>query len=229
MYEYYHLPVQMTPEERSRYAAWGIKKEKTLLPFLLLVLLLDLAVTLGTLYVPLGLRAEISQVSLFLRLYGKTFFAFSTILFFVLVLLLWKPLDLLCDRLLRRPKDPRMLRLEPCPEGVQYQLFRQKDLLSQGVLSWEQWDTAVFPAANQIWIEGECLTIGANTIQSIYPKEKQHPWMDHPAEKIVGFIRLEEVQNNLDGYLASLEEQKREEEWLAQHPPEELPQEETTP
>ena len=31
--ETYYLPVLYTEDERSSYAAWGIKKEKLLLPF----------------------------------------------------------------------------------------------------------------------------------------------------------------------------------------------------
>lgn len=66
---------------------------------------------------------------------------------------------------------------------------------------------------NEILLEGQRLRIGSNTIASIYPPEKQKPWMDHPAEQITGTISLAHIWKNMQGYRASLEEQKREAEW----------------
>ena len=39
--ETYHLPILYTEDERSSYAAWGIKKEKLLLPFAVATILID--------------------------------------------------------------------------------------------------------------------------------------------------------------------------------------------
>ena len=40
MTERYELPVLFTEEERNTYAAWGIKKEKVLMPFAITTVLL---------------------------------------------------------------------------------------------------------------------------------------------------------------------------------------------
>ncbi len=72
----------------------------------------------------------------------------------------------------------------------------------------------MIPATNQITIDGQWLTIGANTIETIYPREKRRLWMDRPAEKIDGTIQLATIQKNLEGYRASLEAKKKELEWL---------------
>lgn len=72
---------------------------------------------------------------------------------------------------------------------------------------------AVNPDTNRIYIEGQWLTIGANTLETIYPEENRKLWRDHPEEKIDGTIRLATIQKNMEGYLASLKEKKREAEW----------------
>ena len=40
MTERYELPVLFTEEERNTYAAWGIKKEKVLMPFAIATVLI---------------------------------------------------------------------------------------------------------------------------------------------------------------------------------------------
>ena len=42
--ENYELPVKFTEEERAAYAAWGIKKEKILVPFSIAVVIIYLLV-----------------------------------------------------------------------------------------------------------------------------------------------------------------------------------------
>ena len=46
--ETYHLPILYTEDERSSYAAWGIKKEKLLLPFAVATILIDAFVLCAT-------------------------------------------------------------------------------------------------------------------------------------------------------------------------------------
>lgn len=157
--ETYHLPVLYTEDERSSYAAWGIKKEKLLLP-----------------------------------------------------------LDWLLDKIMHRPEEPKMLQVTPKETGVSYFLLRGTTVLAQGTLTWDAWEAALTVETNEILLEGQRLRIGSNTIASIYPPEKQKPWMDHPAEQITGTISLAYIRENMQGYRASLEEQKREAEWRRRNP-----------
>lgn len=218
MKEYYNLPILYTREERERYRKWGIKKAKILRPMAVLVIGIDLVVTVGTIIYGVSLA------------WGGAFRAYGTAAFFaacaskaswlvsmVLTLLIVRPLDLFFDLVFKKPPEPMMLRLEPCPDGVSYVLQREKKTLCKGVLSWQQWETAVYPQLNEIVIEDMWLKIGENTLQTIYPPHLQHKWMDHPAEKIVGTIDLGTIRKNMEGYLASLEEQRREAEWLRQN------------
>lgn len=46
--ETYHLPVLYTEDERSSYAAWGIKKEKLLMPFAIVTIIIDAFVLCAT-------------------------------------------------------------------------------------------------------------------------------------------------------------------------------------
>lgn len=217
MKEYYNLPVQFSEEERKAYAAYGIKKEKTLGPFAVIMLGIVVVVTVLTALYLLGLLK--SGDSVYVRLVAGSQMLACAYEFGVLLLsfLIIKPLDMLFDKIYHKPEPSRMLRLEPREVGVTYELSQGKKVLVSGILLWDEWEQVVDAERNRIWIPDQWLTIGANTVESIYPKDKQHKWMDRPEEKIVGTIRLGEIQRKLDGYLASLEERKREEEWMRQH------------
>ncbi len=215
MTEQYHLPVKFTEEERERYAAWGIKKEKVSAPLFVLFLLIAAAACIITFLILACLFGDVRSANLFAD--GALASLIYDLIFCLLAMLVYRPLDWLCDRIMHRPEDPRTLCLEPMPVGVRYTLTRGKKELCTGLLPWDVWESAVVGETNQIWIQGECLTIGSNTLASIYPKGKQHIWMDHPREKPVGTLRLSKIQMLMKGYLASLEEERREAEWLRQH------------
>lgn len=213
MTEHYNLPVLYTEEERRQYAAWGIKKEKTLLPFAVIAIgidLLGLAVLVVYLF---AVRSREPYFSAFLSTWGNVIGSVSYWVTLAAMILVLKPLDLLFDLIFKKPADPKMLHLEPWEDGVFYHLSCKEKVLQQGRLSWEEWKQAVNPDTNRIYIEGQWLTIGANTLETIYPEENRKPWRDHPEEKIDGTIRLATIQKNMEGYLASLEEKKREAEW----------------
>ena len=70
---------------------------------------------------------------------------------------------------------------------------------------------------NEIHIDDIVYKIGYNTIESIYPKNKQNPWMDRPKERVENVIDLKVISRNFQLYLLSLEEKKKEQEWLISH------------
>lgn len=111
-----------------------------------------------------------------------------------------------------------MLQVTPKETGVSYLILRGTAVLARGMLPWEAWEDALAVETNEILLEGQRLRIGSNTIVSIYPPEKQKPWMDHPSEQISGTISLAYIRKNMQGYRASLEEQKKEAEWRRQNP-----------
>ena len=46
MYEKYELPIRFTEEQRKKYAEWGIKKEKVLMPMAAVTIGIDLLTVL---------------------------------------------------------------------------------------------------------------------------------------------------------------------------------------
>lgn len=219
MKESYNLPVRYTEEERTRYAAWGIKKRKIIRPFTIFIFTIDfLVITVATIYL-LKNSYHLPYFKAYNNSNNKQMVVFYCAGFIILSLLILKVVNILFATLLKKPKNPRMLRLEPCVLGVQYQLFQDKKTVCCGTMPWSQWETVIYPETNQIWIEDQCLTIGANTIASIYPKAHQQPWMEHPSERIVGFIDLAQVQKNIEGYRAYLTEQQKEFDWAMQNEP----------
>ena len=120
---------------------------------------------------------------------------------------------MILDMVYKKPQEPQMLCLTPTETGVRYMLSRGVYVLSSGTLNWNDWESAVSEETNEIHIGDVIYRIGFNTIESIYPKNKQHAWMDRPEEKVENSIHLKTISRNFRGYLLSLEEKKKEAEW----------------
>jgi len=216
MEEKYYLPVLFTEEERKRYAEWGIKKEKVLVPFALITILIDLFVLIGTGVYLFAVREQEPYFTIYLSIWGPFITEFAYGIAILLTVLIIKPLDLILDKIFKKPQEAKMLYLTPKVQGVCYVLCQGRNTLSEGILDWFEWKNAITLETNEICIKGMILRIGANTIESIYPKGKQNPWMDRPEEKIRNSVKLKTISRNFEGYLASLEEQKKEEDWIRQ-------------
>ena len=216
--ETYYLPVLYTEDERSSYAAWGIKKEKQLMPFAIVTIIIDAFVLCATVVYLFAVQRQTPAFSVWLSCWGGVVGDVSYGMALVLTVLILKPLDWLLDKIMHRPEQPKMLQVTPKETGVSYLILRGTTVLAQGMLTWDAWEAALAVETNEILLEGQRLRIGSNTIASIYPPEKQKPWMDHPAEQITGTISLAHIRKNMQGYRASLEEQKREAEWRRQNP-----------
>lgn len=78
-------------------------------------------------------------------------------------------------------------------------------------------ETFLNPADNTICYQKKWYRIGENTIENIYPPEKQHPWMDHPENKASGIIDVQRLMEILKGYEASLKAARKECEWMEKH------------
>ena len=111
MTEHYNLPILFTEEERQRYAAWGIKKEKTLLPFGIIAAIIEvLGVTALVIYL-LGVRSREPYFSTFLSTWGNVIGSVSYWVTLAAMILVLKPLALLFDLIFKKPADPKMLHL----------------------------------------------------------------------------------------------------------------------
>lgn len=214
--EKYYLPVLFTEDEQKRYAEWGIKKEKFLVPFAIITIVIDVIAVLGTVIFFLGVRRSEPYFSSWMITWSGVIGDVVSWLAIVLTMLILKPLDLILDKIYKKPEEPKTLCLSPNEKGVEYTLIQSGNVIIDGIMTWNEWKSSVSFDTNEIYIAGEDLRIGTNTIETIYPKEKQHKWMDRPSQKMVTTISLKKISKNFEGYLASLEEKRKEEEWMKQ-------------
>lgn len=212
------LPVLFTENEREKYVGWALKKERVLLPTAVLTILLDALVLLGTVFYLWEMRTEHAYFSMWMSRWGGVVMKVSGVLALVLTGLVIKPLDVILDLIYKKPEEPKMVTLTPSEEGIHYAVRRQKTELGRGLVAWSDWDRAVFLDTNEIVLNHERYRIGANTIETIYPENKRKRWMDRPDEKYRNSTDLKMIDRNLKGFLASLEEKKKEAEWMENNP-----------
>lgn len=215
--ENYYLPVLFTETERENYAKWGMKKEKFLIPYAIIVILIDLFVGAETILFLSNKALDIPYFSIWSSHWGSLIMKVSSLLALVLTILFLKPLDILLNYIYKKPQNPATIRLTPTMEGVNYAILHDKEESACGLIDWTKWDTAILPASNELIIQNKKYKIGTNTIKTIYPQDKQKPWLDRPDERVRNSINLTVIDQNFKGFLASLEEKKKEEEWIKQN------------
>lgn len=111
--ETYHLPVLYTEDERSSYAAWGIKKEKLLMPFAIVTIIIDAFVLCATVVYLFEVQRQKPAFSVWLSCWGGVVGDVSYGVALVLTVLILKPLDWLFDKIMHRPEQPKMLQVTP--------------------------------------------------------------------------------------------------------------------
>lgn len=219
--EQYDLPVLFTENEREKYVSWALKKEKVLLPMAVLAGLVDVLVLLAAVCYLWNTRTENAYFSIWMSRWGAVVMKAFGVLALVLTGLVLKPLDVILDHIYKKPEEPKMVTLLPAEEGIHYTVCRQGKKLDGGLLAWADWDRAVLPDTNEVVLNQRKYKIGANTIETIYPADKQKRWMDRPEEKFRNSTDLKKIDRNLKSFLASLEEKKKESEWIGSGPKEE--------
>ena len=165
--ETYYLPVLYTEDERSSYAAWGIKKEKLLMPFAIVTIIIDAFVLCATVVYLFAVQRQTPAFSVWLSCWGGVVGDVSYGVALVLTVLILKPLDWLFDKIMHRPEQPRMLQVTPKETGVSYLILRGTAVLARGLLPWEAWEDALAVETNEILLEGQRLRIGSNTIDAM--------------------------------------------------------------
>ena len=91
--ETYHLPVLYTEDERSSYAVWGIKKEKLLLPFAVVTIIIDAFVLCATVVYLFVVQRQTPAFSVWISCWGGLVGDVSYGVALVLTVLILKPLD----------------------------------------------------------------------------------------------------------------------------------------
>ncbi len=219
MTESYELSVLFTEEERKAYAAWGMKKEKVLMPFAVIMILIYLAAAALVVMKVWGVR-ESDHLLFQMLVLGDWIPELTGALAVLMTILLLGPLNFILDRVWKKPAEPLWLCVEP--EGMTVKVTEKggqggEPRTPAELHSLTELEEFLNPADNTICYRKNWYRIGENTIENIYPPQKRHPWMDHPENKASGITGVQRLTEILKGYEASLEAARKEQEWLKKH------------
>ena len=219
MTENYELPVLFTEEERKAYASWGIKKEKLLMPFAIATILIY-AVTAAFVVMKVWGVRDSDHVLFQMLVLGDWIPELTGVLAVLMTILLLGPLNFILDKLWKKPAEPLWLCVTPERRTVKVAVREERNGESRTpaeIYPLTELETFLNPADNTICYQKKWYRIGENTIENIYPPEKQHPWMDHPENKASGIIDVQRLMEILKGYEASLKAARKECEWMEKH------------
>lgn len=138
----------------------------------------------------------------------------------LMTILLLGPLNFILDKLWKKPAEPLWLCVTPERRTVKVAVREERNGESRTpaeIYPLTELETFLNPADNTICYQKKWYRIGENTIENIYPPEKQHPWMDHPENKASGIIDVQRLMEILRGYEASLKAARKECEWMEKH------------
>ena len=225
MTENYELPVLFTEEERKAYAAWGIKKEKVLMPFAIATILIY-AVTAAFVVMKVWGVRDSDHVLFQMLVLGEWIPELTGVLAVLMTILLLGPLNFILDKLWKKPAEPMTLIVEP--EGTNVKIHKaqtgreenpknRKMAMETEIHPLSDLSDFLNPRDNTVYYHRKWYRIGENTIENIYPQEKRHPWMDHPENKASAITDVQRLIDILNGYEASLEAVRKEQEWLEKH------------
>ena len=108
MTESYELPVLFTDDECKAYAAWGMKKEKVLMPFALITILIYMVATVLVVMKVWGVR-ESDHLLFQMLLWGDWIPELTGALAVFMTILLLGPLNFILDKLWKKPEEPMWL------------------------------------------------------------------------------------------------------------------------
>lgn len=219
MTERYELPVLFTEEERRNYAAWGMKKEKVLMPFAIVTVLIY-AVTAAFVVMKVWGVRDSDHVLFQILVLGDWIPELTGALAVFMTILLLGPLNYILDRVWKKPAEPLWLCVAPEGGSVKVAVRGDRDgeaRTSAEIHPLSDLSDFLNPRDNTVYYHRKWYRIGENTIENIYPREKQHPWMDHPENKASGILSVQRLADILKGYEASLEAARKEQEWLKKH------------
>lgn len=110
MAESYEIPIFFTEQQSEAYAAWGIKKEKVLLPFAAVTVLIDIAAIIFTAIKVWGIR-ESDHLMFQILVQSEWIGKIADFLAIGMTVLLLGPINYLLDKIWKKPQDPMWLRI----------------------------------------------------------------------------------------------------------------------
>lgn len=219
MQEYYELPIRFTEDQRYAYARWGLRKEKTLLPFGVFALLIYIMVFIEILLKIWHVR-YVDYMLFQVLVQNAPLGTIVNVLGIIITILLLGPLEFILDRIWKKPALPLRLKVELAESSIIISQINDKGkVVGENTERHElsEYRTWLDSDENMIYYHNEWAVIGQNTIETIYPIGKQHIWMDHPNNKPRDIVSVQQLASIIEGYLASLEEMRKEKEWMREH------------
>ena len=108
MYEKYELPIRFTEEQRKKYAEWGIKKGKVLMPMAAVTIGIDLLTVLWVVG-RVWLIRESDPIWFQIICQNDGIGEISSTIAIILTFLILKPIDLILDKIWLRPEGTEWL------------------------------------------------------------------------------------------------------------------------
>ena len=211
MTESYELPVLFTDDECKAYAAWGMKKEKVLMPFAIATVLIYVVTAAFVVMKVWGVR-DSDHVLFQMLVLGDWIPELTGVLAVLMTILLLGPLNFILDKIWKKPAESMTLIVEPEGTNVKIrkaQTGREENPKNRKI----ETDAESYPLAQLFAF----LNPRDNTIENIYPAKYRHPWMDHPENKASAITDVQRLTDILKGYEASLEAARKEQEWMEKH------------
>lgn len=117
MYEKYELPIRFTEEQRKKYAEWGIKKGKVLMPMAAVTIGIDLLTVLWVVG-RVWLIRESDPIWFQIICQNDGIGEISSTIAIILTFLILKPIDLILDKIWHRPEGTEWLEVGLTENGV---------------------------------------------------------------------------------------------------------------
>ena len=230
MYEKYELPIRFTEEQRKKYAEWGIKKGKVLMPMAAVTIGIDLLTVLWVVG-RVWLIRESDPIWFQIICQNDGIGEISSTIAIILTFLILKPIDLILDKIWHRPEGTEWLEVGLTENGVTVKRTYRAGDAGTGVDNAAgrsccgeitvfethpliQMDEYLDAEKNAVRVHGVWLEIGENTRENIYTPQQQKHWLDQPEGKSGIIKSVQKLQKIIKGYAAALEEKEKERAWL---------------
>lgn len=184
MYEKYELPIRFTEEQRKKYAEWGIKKGKVLMPMAAVTIGIDLLTVLWVVG-RVWLIRESDPIWFQIICQNDGIGEISSTIAIILTFLILKPIDLILDKIWHRPEGTEWLEVGLTENGVTVKRTYRAGDAGTGVDNAAgrsccgeitvfethpliQMDEYLDTEKNAVRFQGVWLEIGENTRENIY-------------------------------------------------------------
>ena len=211
MYEKYELPIRFTEEQRKKYAEWGIKKGKVLMPMAAVTIGIDLLTVLWVVG-RVWLIRESDPIWFQIICRNDGIGEISSTIAIILTFLILKPIDLILDKIWHRPEGTEWLEVGLTKNAAGRSCCGEITVFETHPLI--QMDEYLDAEKNAVRVQGVWLEIGENTRENIYTPQQQKHWLDQPEGKSGSINSVQKLQKIIKGYAAALEEKEKERAWL---------------